>query len=61
MSQRGSQEIEEIEIEIKNLENQLSLPENATNFNLFNQHSDFTKKLNQLTKEWEQCIENLEG
>jgi ATP-binding cassette subfamily F protein 3 len=54
-------EIEEIEIEIKNLENQLSLPENATNFNLFNQHSDFTKKLNQLTKEWEQCIENLEG
>ena len=54
-------DIEEIEIEIKNLENQLSLPENATNFNLFNQHSDFTKKLNQLTKEWEQCIENLEG
>ena len=54
-------EIEEIEIEIKNLENLLSMPENATNFNLFNQHSDFTKKLNQLTKEWEQCIENLEG
>jgi ATP-binding cassette subfamily F protein 3 len=54
-------EIEEIEIEIKNLENLLSMSENATNFNLFNQHSDLTKKLNQLTKEWEQCIENLEG
>jgi ATP-binding cassette subfamily F protein 3 len=54
-------EIEEIETEIKNLENLLSMTENATNFNLFNQHSDFTKKLNQLTKEWEQCIENLEG
>lgn len=54
-------EIEELELEIKKLENQLSLPENATNFNLFNHHSDFTKKLNQLTKDWEQAIENLEG